>query len=90
MNILIGLILPMGIMFGIMYLLLIRPQNKREAERRNTVNELAKGDKIRTFGGIVGNVTAINDGSLVIRTGSSEIEILKEAVASTIDKTETK
>ncbi len=90
MNILMGLILPRGIMFGIMYLLLIRPQNKREAERRNTVNELAKGDKIRTFGGIVGNVTAINDGSLVIRSGSSEIEILKEAVASTIDKTETK
>ncbi len=90
MNILIGLILPMGIMFGIMYLLLIRPQNKREAERRNTVNELAKGDKIRTFGGIVGNVTAINDGSLVIRTATSEIEILKEAVANKLTNEETK
>lgn len=81
----LALILPFIVMFGIMYLLLIRPQNKKEANRVSLVESLEKGDRIRTFGGIVGNVTAINDKSFVIRTASSEIEILKEAVASKVE-----
>ncbi len=81
----IGLIMPFAVMFGIMYLLLIRPQNKREAKRILVVNSLEKGDRIRTFGGIIGNVTAINENSLVIRSASSEFEILKESVANKLD-----
>lgn len=73
------------VMFGMMYLLVIRPQNKKEAKRVSLVASLEKGDRIRTFGGIVGNITAINDGSFVIRTAASEIEILKEAVAGKIE-----
>ncbi len=81
----LALILPFIVMFGIMYLLLIRPQNKKEANRVSLVASLEKGDRIRTFGGIVGNITAINEKSFVIRSASSEIEILKEAVASKIE-----
>ncbi len=81
----IGLLLPFIIMFGIMYLLLIRPQNKREQKRLGVVSSLERNDKIRTFGGIIGNVTAINDDTIVIRTATSEIEILKESVANKIE-----
>lgn len=81
----LALILPFIFMFGIMYLLLIRPQNKREQKRVSLVDSLEKGDRIRTFGGIVGNITAINEGSFVIRTASSEIEILREAVAGKVE-----
>lgn len=82
---LLALILPFVFMFGIMYLLLIRPQKKKENERLSLVSTLEKGTRIRTFGGIVGNITAVNEGSFVIRTGSSEIEILKEAVANKLE-----
>ncbi len=85
MQLIFGLVIPFAFMFGVMYLLLIRPQNKRESARVSLVESLEKGDRIKTFGGIVGAVTAINDTSVVIRTGSSEIEILKEAVASKLD-----
>ncbi len=81
----LALILPFVFMFGIMYLLLIRPQNKKEAKRLSMVQSVEKGDRIRTFGGVVGNITAVNDDSFVIRTASSEIEILKEAVASKLE-----
>ncbi|WOO89228.1 preprotein translocase subunit YajC [Mollicutes bacterium LVI A0078] len=85
MQLIFGLVIPFAFMFGVMYLLLIRPQNKRESARVTLVESLEKGDRIRTFGGIVGSITAINETSVVIRTGSSEIEILKEAVASKLD-----
>lgn len=79
------LIVPFAVMFGIMYFLLIRPQNKKEAERKSLVAALEKGERIRTFGGIIGTITAVNEGSFVIRTGASDIEILKEAVASKLE-----
>lgn len=82
---LIALFLPFIFMFGIMYLLLIRPQKKKEQARVSLVDSLEKGDRIRTFGGIVGNVTAVNEKSFVIRTASSDIEILKEAVAAKME-----
>lgn len=85
MQLLIGLVLPFAVMFGIMYLLLIRPQNKKEQARQNTVNSLEKGDRVRTFGGVVGNITAINETTFVVRTASSEIELLKEAIAGKVE-----
>lgn len=77
----LALILPFIFMFGILYFLMIRPQNKREAKRLEVVNALQKGDHIKTFGGIIGVVSAVNDKSIFIRTGSSEIEIGKESIA---------
>lgn len=85
MTAILTLVLPFIFMFGIMYLLLIRPQNKKEQKRVSLVQSLEKGDRIRTFGGIVGNITAVNEGSFVIRTAASEIEILKEAVAGKVE-----
>lgn len=79
------LTLPFILMFGVMYLLLIRPQNKKEANRKNLVAQLQTGERVRTFGGIIGTITAVNETSFVIRTGSSEIEIFKEAVASKLE-----
>lgn len=81
----LALTLPFIVMFGVMYLFFIRPQNKREAARKSLVEALAKGDRVRTIGGIVGSVSATNDTTIVIRSGSSEIEVLKEAVATKLE-----
>lgn len=87
MGSLIALFLPFIFMCGIMYLLLIRPQKKKEQNRINLVESLVKGDRIRTFGGIVGNIKAINERSFIVHSGASDIEILKEAVAAKVENT---
>ncbi len=86
MQVFLTLILPFVIMFGIMYLLLIRPQNKKEQRRHEVVNSLQTGDQIRTFGGVIGTIKAINDNSFIVHSGNADVELLKEAIADKIEK----
>jgi preprotein translocase subunit YajC len=53
--------IPLIIMFVIFYLLLIRPQQKKAKEHREMINQIKKGDRIITSGGIHGRVTAVSD-----------------------------
>ena len=54
-------ILPIVLMFVILYFLMIRPQMKRQKEHRNLLAALAKGDEVVTAGGMLGKVTKVND-----------------------------
>ncbi|WOO87471.1 preprotein translocase subunit YajC [Mollicutes bacterium LVI A0039] len=85
MTLILSLVVPFVFMFGIMYLFLIRPQNKREAQRKSLVDSLQKGDRVRSVGGIVGSVTSVNDTTIVIRSGSGDIELLKESIANKLE-----
>ena len=67
----LGALLPMVLLFAIMYFMIIRPQKKREKLTREMLNGLIIGDKIVTIGGIQGKITEIKDDSLVLETGSS-------------------
>ncbi|WP_445490172.1 preprotein translocase subunit YajC [Niallia sp. 03133] len=62
-------LLPFILMFVLFYFLLIRPQQKRQKAVRQMQNELKKGDKIVTIGGLHGIVDAINEGTVVIKCG---------------------
>ena len=53
----------MILIFGVFYLLLIRPQQKKQRELQATIAELKAGDKVITTGGIVGIITAVRDTS---------------------------
>lgn len=74
------------IMFAALYLLFIRPQNKREKEQKKMRSELKPGDKIITIGGICGTVARVKEDSdrVVIMVGSDRVkmEILKNAIAN--------
>ena len=59
-------ILPLVLMFGIFYLLLIRPQQKKAKQHRELLSNLRKGDQIITGGGIYGKITGVNDNVLVV------------------------
>ncbi|HEY9280045.1 MAG TPA: preprotein translocase subunit YajC [Eoetvoesiella sp.] len=59
-NALMGM-LPIILMFVILYFLMIRPQMKRQKEHRNMVAALAKGDEVITSGGMLGKVTKVSD-----------------------------
>jgi preprotein translocase subunit YajC len=59
-NALMGM-LPIVLMFVILYFLMIRPQMKRQKEHKNLLTQLAKGDEVVTSGGILGRVTKVTD-----------------------------
>lgn len=61
-----GMIVPLVLMFAIFYFLVIRPQQKKQKEHREMINNLKKGDFIITGGGIHGRVTGISDNTLTV------------------------
>jgi len=56
-----GLLLPFILIFGIMYLLIFRPQAKKQKEHRLMLDSLEKGDKVITAGGILGTIAGIRE-----------------------------
>jgi len=75
-------LIPMILVFGVFYLLLIRPQQKKQRQLQETVSQLKAGDKVVTTGGIVGVITAVRDTSFLIRSADKTIlEIARTAVA---------
>lgn len=75
-------LLPMVLIIVVFYVLLIRPQQKRQRELQQTISQLKAGDRIITTGGIVGVITTVRDTSFLIRSADKSIlEIAKSAVA---------
>jgi len=78
----LGFLIPMVLVFGVFYFLLIRPQQRKQRELQATIAELKAGDKVITTGGIVGVITAVRDTSFLIRSADKTIlEIARTAVA---------
>lgn len=68
---------------AIMYFLMIRPNQKREKERRAMLAALAKGDRVITTGGLCGTIVGLNEKSVVIRVSEEppvKIEFLRAAI----------
>ncbi|GIN38634.1 MULTISPECIES: preprotein translocase subunit YajC [Heyndrickxia] len=65
----LGGLIPILIMFVLFYFLLIRPNQKRQKSVQMMQNNLSKGDKIVTIGGLHGTVDAIDDRQIVIKCG---------------------
>ncbi|MCP4641240.1 MAG: preprotein translocase subunit YajC [bacterium] len=60
--------LPMILLFiGVFYFFMIRPQQKREKERREMLNSISKGDEVITNGGIYGTVVGLKEKTVVLR-----------------------
>ena len=57
----IGAFLPLILIFGVFYILLIRPQQKKVKQHREMLNNLRRGDKIITSGGIIGTINKVAD-----------------------------
>jgi len=85
-----GFLLPMLLVFGVFYLLLIRPQQKKQRQLQAQIADLKAGDKIVTTGGVIGTITAVKDTSFLVRSAEKSIlEIARSAVAG-IDSEEPK
>jgi preprotein translocase subunit YajC len=79
--------LPIILMFGLLYFLMIRPQMKRAKEQKAMTDALQKGDEVITAAGLVGKITKVGDVyiSLEIAAGT-EIQMQKAAVQTLLPK----
>lgn len=83
----LGLIIPLVLMFAVFYFLLIRPQQKRQREVREMQDALQKGDKIVTIGGLHGKIDAIDENTIVIVSeGGVKLTYDRSAVREVINK----
>lgn len=84
----VATILPLILLIGIMYFLLIRPQKKREKEINAMRSGLQVGDEIITIGGICGKIVKTKDESLVIQVGADKLkfEIMRWAVSKVVEE----
>ena len=71
----IGAFLPLILIFGVFYILLIRPQQKKVKQHREMLNNLRRGDKIITSGGIIGIVNKVADNRELLVQVSENVEI---------------
>lgn len=79
-------LVPFVLIILMVYLILIRPQQKKAKEHSILLAKLKVGDKVTTSGGIVGTVVSLKDKSIAIRSADSKMEILKSAVAEVTEK----
>ncbi len=84
---LMGMLLLLTPLFIVWYFFLIRPQKKREKEKKAMIDSLKKGDKILTIGGIIGKVEQVKEDRVIIKVADkTNIEILKTAISSRMGK----
>ncbi len=70
------------LIFAVFYFLLIRPQRKRQKQQQQLMEELKRGDKVITSGGIYGVIESVSEDSIVIKVESgTTMRIAKSSVA---------
>jgi preprotein translocase subunit YajC len=82
--------IPLILIFGIMYFLLIRPQQKKVKEHQAMVAALRRGDQVVTQGGIVGKVVKVkDDGEVEVEIADGvKIRVIQSTIATVMSKTE--
>lgn len=76
----IYLIVVMVAIFAIFYFLTIRPQRKRQKEQQKLIEELKKGDRVITIGGLYGTVESNDEESVTLKVESGTIRVVKNAI----------
>ena len=80
-------LLPLILMFVLLYFLLLRPQMRRAKEQKQMIASLAKGDEVITAGGVLGRVTKVSDNYLSVEIAPNvEITVQKSSVQTLLPK----
>jgi preprotein translocase subunit YajC len=83
----LGSMLPLVLMFVVLYFVMIRPQMKRQKEARAMIEALAKGDEVATSGGVLGKITQLGDQYLTLEIAKGvEVQIQRSAVVQVLPK----
>ena len=80
-------LLPIVLMFVLLYFLMIRPQMKRAKEAKAMIEALQKGDEVVTAGGVLGRITKISEAYISLEIApNTEISVQKSAVQVLLPK----
>jgi preprotein translocase subunit YajC len=87
MTSMLGGMLPLVLMFVVLYFIMIRPQMKRQKEHKSMLEALAKGDEVATSGGLIGKVTKVGDSVLSVEIANGvEVQVQRHAVVQVLPK----
>ena len=79
--------LPLLLMFVVLYFVMIRPQMKRQKEHKAMIDALAKGDEVATVGGLLGKISRIGDTTLGLELATGvEVNLQRSAVVQVLPK----
>ena len=80
-------LLPIVLMFVLLYFMMIRPQMKRAKEHKSMTDALQKGDEVVTTGGLLGKITKVSDAYITLEVASGvEINVQRPAVQTLLPK----
>lgn len=79
--------LPIILMFVVLYFVMIRPQMKRQKEQKAMIDALAKGDEVVVAGGVIGKISKIGESFLHVEVANNvEIQVQRNAVIQVLPK----
>ncbi len=80
----------MALLFGIMYFIMIRPQQKKAKQHKAMIDAVRRGDQILTAGGLLGKVVKVkDDGEVEVEIADGvKVRVIRSTIASVISKTE--
>ena len=85
-----GMLVPMAIIFAIFYFLLVRPQQRKEKERRQAVDALRAGQRVLFGGGIIGKIAEVKQFTFIVEIADGvKVEIARGAVQRPLKDDET-
>lgn len=80
-------LVPFVLLFGLMYVILILPQRKKEKKTREMINQAIVGDKVVSIGGITGKIVNIKDDEITIESGIERTKVtVKKWAIKEVDK----
>jgi preprotein translocase subunit YajC len=77
-----GMLIPLVLMFGVFYFMLIRPQQKKQREQQDWLKALKIGDEVVTSGGLIGKITGITDHTVTLQVQEKvRLKVLRSHIA---------
>jgi preprotein translocase subunit YajC len=81
--------IPIIMVFIVFYLLLIRPQQKKQKDHQALLSSLSKGDKVITNGGLYGTISDSKEHVVILKIAENiKVEVVKSAIATVVEKKE--
>jgi preprotein translocase subunit YajC len=79
--------LPLVLMFVVLYFVMIRPQMKKQKEHRAMIEAIAKGDEVATAGGLIGKVSKLGDSYVGLELAQGvEVQLQRSAIVQVLPK----
>jgi len=79
--------LPLVLMFVVLYFVMIRPQMKRQKEHKAMIEAVAKGDEVVTAGGVIGKISKLGDSFIHLEVANGvELQIQRSAITQVLPK----